>query len=87
MRLHSQGDRYLVLDDVLPSDQFATMRESFGVAPLRPTLSAIDRFHDGLCFTAPGPEGTIADPADTCEGLAVRILATHAARVIAERPR
>ncbi|WP_163696746.1 hypothetical protein [Mycolicibacterium sarraceniae] len=52
---------------------------------MRPTLSAIDRFHDGLCYTAPGPDGTIGVVTATDDAEAVRTLATHAADAVADR--
>lgn len=84
MRTHSGGSRYLVLDDVLPNKAIADLHHAHHDAPLRPALSAIDPFHDGLCFTAPGPEGTIGSAVETCVDQHLQSLAATAAVKVAE---
>lgn len=84
MRTHSRGDRYFVLDDVLPNNAIAELHHAHQAAPLRPVLSTIDPFHDGLHFTAQGPEGTARTAAENRVERHVQSLAASAATRMAE---
>lgn len=82
MRLHSQGTRYAVYDDALDAAQINELRNSVDQRGLRPNISPINKFHDGLSFQASGPRGTIDQPANSTDGELVRSLATHCVRVL-----
>ena len=55
MHIHSSGRRFVVYDDVLDEDQKKVADDLFVTTAMAPTLSPINRFHDGLAFKGPGP--------------------------------
>ncbi|MFK0216543.1 2OG-Fe(II) oxygenase [Streptomyces sp. NPDC090298] len=47
-RIHSRGDRYVVIDDLLPSADFEATADTFARTRLKPVLSTIDPVYDGF---------------------------------------
>lgn len=50
--LHSRGDRFVVIDDLLPQADFATVTAEFAALRLKPVLSTIDPVYDGFAYRA-----------------------------------
>lgn len=82
MQLHSKGERFLVIDNALDPDQATSLRAIYDAALLRPTLSAVNAFHDGFCFTAPGPDGPLNGSVPTEEHRLIHDLANRAADML-----
>ncbi|MFI8326349.1 2OG-Fe(II) oxygenase [Streptomyces sp. NPDC085529] len=47
-RVHSRGDRYVVIDDLLPDADFEATADAFARIRLKPVLSTIDPVYDGF---------------------------------------
>lgn len=47
---HSRGERYIVVDGVLPANELKTTGREFDSIALKPRLSAIDPVYDGFSF-------------------------------------
>ncbi|MEU2079001.1 2OG-Fe(II) oxygenase [Streptomyces sp. NPDC013489] len=47
-RVHSRGDRYVVIDDLLPEADFEATAGTFARTRLKPVLSTIDPVYDGF---------------------------------------
>lgn len=80
MHIHSRGKRFVVYDDVLNATQRDTADSLFVTQEMAPTLSPINRFHDGLAFKRPGPLGYLE--VDTLETPPNDLIAQMAAHCI-----
>ncbi|MFJ9810761.1 2OG-Fe(II) oxygenase [Streptomyces sp. NPDC101158] len=49
-RVHSRGDRYVVIDDLLPDADFEATADAFTRIRLKPVLSTIDPMYDGFAY-------------------------------------
>ena len=85
MHTHSQGTRYTVYDDVLPPEDLDLLRSEAARRAVRPTLSAINRFHDGMSFQGTGPAGSTKASIDDLTGPIVSTLAAHCGRAVTGR--
>ncbi|MFE4639158.1 2OG-Fe(II) oxygenase [Streptomyces sp. NPDC056773] len=50
--VHSRGDRFVVIDDLLPEADFAATTAEFTALRLKPVLSTIDPVYDGFAYRA-----------------------------------
>ncbi|MGW1776683.1 2OG-Fe(II) oxygenase [Streptomyces sp. NPDC002104] len=50
--IHSSGDRFVVIDDLLPEADFAAATADFTALRLKPVLSTIDPVYDGFAYRA-----------------------------------
>ncbi len=62
MHIHSIGNRYAVLDDVLADNSLRESAVDCYEAGLRPVLSTVNPYHDGFAFRAQGPAIKLANP-------------------------
>ncbi|MFJ3906227.1 2OG-Fe(II) oxygenase [Streptomyces sp. NPDC090025] len=49
-RVHTVGERYVVIDDLLPAADFEATAEAFAGIRLKPVLSTIDPVYDGFAY-------------------------------------
>ncbi|MCY0937348.1 2OG-Fe(II) oxygenase [Streptomyces sp. H34-S4] len=64
--IHSRGDRFVVIDDLLPEADFAAATADFSALRLKPVLSTIDPVYDGFAYRAGEDKQPLAtDAADT----------------------
>ncbi|MFE2340216.1 2OG-Fe(II) oxygenase [Streptomyces sp. NPDC059431] len=50
--VHSRGERFVVIDDLLPEADFAAATADFAALRLKPVLSTIDPVYDGFAYRA-----------------------------------
>ncbi|MFJ9829505.1 2OG-Fe(II) oxygenase [Streptomyces sp. NPDC101160] len=62
--VHSRGDRYVVIDDLLPEADFAATTEAFAGIRLKPVLSTIDPVYDGFAYRGGEDKQRLADTDD-----------------------
>ena len=63
-RVHSAGERYIVIDDLLPAADFEATAEAFTRIPLKPVLSTIDPVYDGFAYRGGEERQELARNAD-----------------------
>jgi len=81
MRVHSEGRRYTVYDEVFNCDLLRRAQDAVSPDKLKPALSPVSRIHDGLAFKAYGPHGELApDLSDVDGDDVVAQLAAHCVR-------
>ncbi|OKK14320.1 hypothetical protein AMK16_31310 [Streptomyces sp. CB00455] len=59
--VHSRGERFVVIDDLLPEADFATTTAAFTGLRLKPVLSTIDPVYDGFAYRAGEDKQPLAD--------------------------
>jgi Rps23 Pro-64 3,4-dihydroxylase Tpa1-like proline 4-hydroxylase len=83
LRVHSEGRRYTVYDEMFDCDQLQDARNAVSSSTLTPALSPINRIHDGLAFKAYGPRGHLkADFSDLDRSDVVQQLAATCIRTV-----
>ncbi|MFF9345356.1 MULTISPECIES: 2OG-Fe(II) oxygenase [unclassified Streptomyces] len=63
-RVHSAGERYVVIDDLLPAADFEATAEAFTRISLKPVLSTIDPVYDGFAYRGGEERQDLARNAD-----------------------
>ncbi|MEU1228978.1 2OG-Fe(II) oxygenase [Streptomyces sp. NPDC005828] len=79
-RVHSRGDRYVVIDDLLPRADFEDTAEAFTRIRLKPVLSTIDPVYDGFAHRGgedKQPLGRSADDAPRWQRAVKEQIAAH----------
>ncbi|MEU2282383.1 2OG-Fe(II) oxygenase [Streptomyces sp. NPDC013178] len=79
-RVHSRGDRYLVIDDLLPQADFDATADTFEHIRLKPVLSTIDPVYDGFAYRGgeeKQPLGHTADDAPRWQHAVKEQITTH----------
>ncbi|MFD5929588.1 2OG-Fe(II) oxygenase [Streptomyces sp. NPDC060333] len=63
IRVHSRGDRYVVIDDLLPRADFEAAADDIERVRLKPVLSTIDPVYDGFAYRGGEEKQPLGDTA------------------------